>query len=86
MSEDNTKFFHAMATQRMRRNATSMLKDADGRLVTDHDEMAGLLWSEYKQRLGTTVGIQMKFDLAHLVTRVSSLNELPLLFWMRKSI
>jgi hypothetical protein len=68
MSEDNTKFFHAMATQRMRRNVISMLKAADGRVITDHDEMAGLLWSEYKQRLGTSVGIQMKFDLARLAS------------------
>jgi hypothetical protein len=43
MSEDNTKFFHAMATQRMRRNAISSLRAADGRIVSDHDEMAGML-------------------------------------------
>jgi hypothetical protein len=52
MSEDNTKFFHAMATQRMRRNAISMLKANDGRIISDHDEMAGLLWSEYRDRMG----------------------------------
>jgi hypothetical protein len=57
ISKDNTIFFHAMATERMRRNDISMLKAADGRMVTDHDEMVGLLWSEYKQRLGTSVGI-----------------------------
>jgi mannosylglycoprotein endo-beta-mannosidase len=31
VGEDNTKFFHAMATQRHRRNAISMLTAADGR-------------------------------------------------------
>jgi hypothetical protein len=30
VGEDNTKFFHAMATQRNRRNTISMIKDADG--------------------------------------------------------
>jgi hypothetical protein len=76
MSEDNTKNFHAMATQRMRRNAISMLRAGDGRIITDHDEMAGLLWSEYKERMGKSEGIQMKFDLARLVKRVSNLQEL----------
>jgi hypothetical protein len=57
MSEDNTKIFHAMATQRMRRNAISMLKAGDGSIITDHDEMARLLWSEYKERMGKSKGI-----------------------------
>jgi hypothetical protein len=76
MSEDNTKFFHAMASQRMRRNAISVLKAADGRMVSDHDEMAGMLWSEYRERLGTSVPINMQFDLDRLITRVSGLQEL----------
>jgi hypothetical protein len=80
MSEDNTKIFHAMATKRMRRNAISMLRAGDGRIITDHDEMAGLLWSEYKERMGKSEGIQMKFDLARLVKRVPNLQELTVPF------
>jgi hypothetical protein len=80
MSEDNTNFFHAMATQRMRRNAISMLKAGDGSIITDHDEMAGLLWFEYKERMGKSEGIQMKFDLARLVKRVANLQELTVPF------
>jgi hypothetical protein len=80
MSEDNTKFFHAMATQRMRRNAISMLRAGDGRIITDHDGMAGLLWFEYKERMGKSEGIQMKFDLARLVKRVPNLQELTIPF------
>jgi hypothetical protein len=76
MSEDNTNFFHAMATQRMRRNAISVLRAADGRIVSDHDEMPGLLWSECRERLGTSVPIQMQFDLAWLITRVYGTEEL----------
>jgi hypothetical protein len=49
MSENNTKFFHAMASQRMRRNAISSLWAAGGRMVSDHDEMAGMLWSNIKR-------------------------------------
>jgi hypothetical protein len=80
MSENNTRFFHAMATQRMRRNAISMLKVDDGRIISDHDEMAGLLWSEYRDRMGKSEGIQMQFDLGRLVKRVSNLRELTATF------
>jgi hypothetical protein len=80
MTEDNTKFFHAMATQRMRRNAISVLRATDGRVVYDHDEMAGLLWSKYKERLGNYVPIQMQFDLARLITILPGLKELPTQF------
>jgi hypothetical protein len=59
VGEDNTKFFHAMATQRHIRNAISMLTAADGRQVSDHAEMAGLLWSSYKERMGVSEGINM---------------------------
>jgi mannosylglycoprotein endo-beta-mannosidase len=41
--EDNTKFFHAMATERFRRNSIAMLKDVDGNAITDHDLMARML-------------------------------------------
>jgi hypothetical protein len=50
--EDNTKFFHAMATERFRRNSIAMLKDVDGNVVTDHDLMAGMLLTEYKIEWG----------------------------------
>jgi hypothetical protein len=76
MSKDNTNFCHAMAIQRMRRNAILVLRATDGRMVSDHDEMAGLLWTEYKERLGNFVPIQMQFDLACLITGVPGLEEL----------
>jgi hypothetical protein len=57
--EDNTKFFHAMATKRFRRNDIAMLQDCEGNEVTDHDLMAGMLWNEYKDRMGKLEGIEM---------------------------
>jgi hypothetical protein len=80
MSEDNTKFFHALATQRMRRNDISMLRADDGRIISDHDEMVGLLWSEYRDKMGKFEGIQMQFDLGRLVKRVPNLQELTVPF------
>lgn len=50
--EDNTKFFHAMATERYRRNSIALLHDADGNEVSDHQLMAGMLLNEYKGRIG----------------------------------
>jgi mannosylglycoprotein endo-beta-mannosidase len=76
VGEYNTKFFHAMATQRNRRNTIFMLRAEDGRLVNDHAEMAGLLWSNYRDRMGHSQGITMKFDLSRLVTRVQGLEEI----------
>jgi mannosylglycoprotein endo-beta-mannosidase len=59
VGEDNTKFFHAMATQRNRRNTISMIKTSDGRIVNDHDEIAALLWSSYRDIMGNSEGIIM---------------------------
>jgi hypothetical protein len=80
LSEDNTKCFHAMATQRMRRNSISMLKAEDGRVVSGHDEMAGLLWASFKDRMDRSQGIDMKFDLSRLVQKIDCLEELTLPF------
>jgi hypothetical protein len=56
--EENTKFFHAMAMERFRRNNIAMLKDEAGNELTDH-QMAGLLWSSYKSRMGHSEGVWM---------------------------
>jgi mannosylglycoprotein endo-beta-mannosidase len=78
--EDNTKFFHAIATERFRRNNIAMLRAEDGREVTDHHEMAGLLWSSYKAHMGQSNGIDMQFDLSVLLRRVEGLDDLVLPF------
>jgi hypothetical protein len=63
MGEDNTKFFHSMATERFRRNCIKSLKASDGRIVDDHTEMAGMLWTCYKERMGRSEGIDMQLNL-----------------------
>jgi len=42
--DENTKFFHAMATERYRRNVISQISDSTGRLVSDHVEKSGLFY------------------------------------------
>jgi hypothetical protein len=78
--EDNTKFFHAMATERYRRNSSAILRAEDGREVSEHHEMAGVLWASYKERLGRSEGISMKFDLHQLISKVDGLDALMVRF------
>jgi mannosylglycoprotein endo-beta-mannosidase len=74
--EDNTKFFHAMATERYRRNSIAMLQDEEGNDVTDHQLMAGMFYKEYKARMGHSEPIFMQFDLANVLSPVDGLEEL----------
>jgi hypothetical protein len=74
--EDNTKKFHAMATERYRRNNIAMLKNDDGVFISDHQEMANLIWKSYKDRMGQSHGIDMQFNLASLLTRVEGFEDL----------
>jgi hypothetical protein len=46
-----------MATERFHRNTIALLHDANGNEVSDHESMAGLLWSNYKDRMGRSDGI-----------------------------
>ena len=77
-------FFNAMATQRFRRNTISMLKNSDRIEVTNHHDMASMLWTCYKDRMGQSQVIQMQFDLSHLIPRVGGLDELTVPFTMKE--
>ena len=44
VGEKNTKFFHAMATERYRRNSIASLKLNDGSVISDHDQIAACFW------------------------------------------
>ena len=67
MGDENSKFFQAMATERFRRNAISILVNDDGLAVSSHNDMVGLLWSSYKDRMGISCGVDMMFDLEGLI-------------------
>jgi hypothetical protein len=78
LGDENTKFFHTVATQSYRRNYITSIKDDDGNYITNHDHKVAIIWNSYKNRLGITnlqkrLGITnnpvMSFDLDHLVTR-----------------
>jgi len=78
LGDENTKFFHAMATISYRKNAISQLKDDNGNWVVDHDGKAALLFLAYKNRMGVSLQPQLRFDLdqlIHLNVDLSSLVE-----------
>jgi hypothetical protein len=57
-----------------------MLKNDDGIIITEHHDMASLLWRSYKERMGHSEGMDMQFDLATLLNRVEGLDELTIPF------
>lgn len=63
---ENTKFFHAMATERYRKNAISSLLDQNGNQVFDHEGKATILWNIYKNRMGVSDLPSMVFNLPDL--------------------
>jgi hypothetical protein len=52
VGKDNTNFFHAMASQRYRRNAISFIKYDNGDLVSDHQQMTCIIHSKFRERMG----------------------------------
>jgi hypothetical protein len=58
--DENTKFFHSMATERFRKNVISQKMDGSGRMVTNHDEKSALFWNEFRKRLGSSVDTDMQ--------------------------
>jgi hypothetical protein len=78
--DENTKFFHSMATERYRRNVISQIDDGSGRIVEDHGELSSIIWQEFKRRLGSSVGVSMQFDLQDLVQSYPNLEFLCLPF------
>jgi hypothetical protein len=63
--DENTRFFHARASQRHRRNQIRAL-DVDGELLVDHGAKAGALRSFYSNLLGRARPARWGFDLAQL--------------------
>jgi hypothetical protein len=78
--DENTRFFHAMATERYRKNVISQILDDSSRMISDYGDKNALFFQEFKIRLGTAVGISMQFDLQTIVSPCSNLDQLCLPF------
>lgn len=53
--DENTKFFHAMATDRYRRNAIPRILLLDGRVVSYHNSKAAIFGKVFRDRMGESV-------------------------------
>ncbi|CAN6253863.1 unnamed protein product [Urochloa humidicola] len=63
--DENTRFFHASATQRRRKNYISML-ESDGHEHTSHDSKATILHDFYHSLLGSPLPSAWNFSLSTL--------------------
>jgi hypothetical protein len=81
--DENTKFFHAMATERYRSNVISQIMDSTGRTVNNHGEKSALFYQEFKRRFGFAVETNMQFDLQLLIQLLRLVQrKLMGLFWI----
>jgi hypothetical protein len=76
LGDASTKFFHAQATTKYRRNLITQLQDEDGLVVTEHDDKANLIWLAFKERLGGTSFTSMGFNLSLHFTLLPDLGNL----------
>jgi len=68
LRDENTHFFHTMATICHKRNFIVSLTNSDGTIITEHDQKATLLWIAYKNRLGISEFSNMAYNLSSLLT------------------
>ena len=76
VGEENSNFFHAMATERHRRNSIVSLTLPDGTTCSDHGGLAQVFHDSFRDRMGVAKGISMGFDLSTLLSSVEGLDVL----------
>jgi hypothetical protein len=76
LGDENSKFFHAVATVKHRRNLITSLSGPSGDPVFDHNAKANLIWSDFKERLGSLNFQCMHFDLESLFGQPPNLSSL----------
>lgn len=76
LGDAGTKFFHAQATVKYRRNFIAQLLNDEGNLVVTHAEKANLIWHSFKDRLGTSSYTSLGFDIAAHFTNSPDLSQL----------
>jgi hypothetical protein len=76
MGDENTAFFHAMATVQYRKNSIARFTLPDGREVSEHTEKAGILWQTFRNRLGQTPEIIFPDSVATLIQTIPNLHLL----------
>ena len=78
--DENTKFFHSVATDRYRRNSIAQLLLPDGSQVSSHADKEAVIYNAFKERLGTGHNPAMGFNLEDLINHVDELECLTVPF------
>jgi len=78
LGDAGTKFFHANATLRHRRNLISELMGPNDTLVSHHPGKAAILWEDFKVRLGTSDFDQFWVDPSFFVQSDVDLSSLEI--------
>lgn len=76
----STRYFHAHATIRHRKNSIATLQDGAGNSFSEHEDKAKILWETFKERLGTTDFNHMLFNVNDLLIASDNLNSLEIPF------
>jgi hypothetical protein len=71
-----SRFFHAHAAIKHRKNSIATLTDDNGITLFEHEHKSGLLWDAFKCRLGSSDFSGIGFDLSELLTSNEQLHEL----------
>jgi hypothetical protein len=71
-----SRFFHAHATIKHRKNSIPTLTDDNGITFLEHEHKSDLLWEAFKCRLGSSDFSDIGFDLSELLTSNEQLQGL----------
>ncbi|XP_073367712.1 uncharacterized protein [Aegilops tauschii subsp. strangulata] len=70
LGDENTKKFHATATQVFRHNYISFIKSSDNIEVHEHEQKAAILWQSFKDRIGKIEDTVQLFDIQNMALQV----------------
>jgi hypothetical protein len=76
LGDAGTKFFHAQATVKHRRNFIAQLQTENGTVLVEHGDKAALIWESFKERLGASSFASVGFDLNSYFTSAPDLSSL----------
>jgi hypothetical protein len=83
LGDENTRYFHTIATKSYRRNLITSIKASDGSIIYNHDHKAAIIWESYKERLGVSENAQMAIDLERII-QTKDLSHLNILLPEKK--
>jgi hypothetical protein len=76
----STKFFHLNATIKHRKKMITTVKNKNEQELYNHDAKADLLWTSYKERLGSSNSVSMPPNLEELFPLAENLDPLEVPF------